>query len=86
MFGRTGIIYSLSPAKKPLLASNSSPHHLKKKDAIADALKMEGSRSSFHHTDLNEDGPIKFLLGVDWPHFVFQTVDTEMEMCAVKVL
>ena len=40
--GRTGIICSSRPAKKPLLASNSSPHHQRNvAEEFEDALKNE---------------------------------------------
>ena len=64
--GRTGINCSSRPAKKPLLASNSSPHRHRNVANFGEALKTADVLFLFN--TLYRDGfqPITALLGVHW--------------------
>ena len=75
--GRTGISCSSRPAKKPLLASNSSPHqHRNVAKNFGEALKTANPSLLLTHFTVMIFQPITAILGAHWM-LKFRIIDTE---------
>jgi len=85
--GRTGIICSSRPAKKPLLASNSSPHHQRNvAEEFEDALKNENLDAISTHFIVMVANHLSQLYLVFIGRSQFGTIDTVLELRGIMVI